>query len=140
MSPYKFNGPGGNGAPEWVHVVPVPGRLSRRDPCTPNEIGGAYALELARVIGEACAKGRSIAGFFAEPILSCGGQIPLPPGYLAGAFEHVRKAGGVCIADEVQVGFGRVGDAFWVSNYTTWFLTLLSWANRSGTAIRWAPW
>ncbi len=48
-----------------------------------------------------------------EPILSCGGQIEPPPGYLARAFRQIRQAGGVCIADEVQVGFGRVGDAFW---------------------------
>ena len=113
MSPYKFNGPGGTGASEWVHVVPVPDGYRGEIRGAPDEIGDAYALELARVIGEACARGRSIAGFFAEPILSCGGQIPLPPGYLARTFEHVRKAGGVCIADEVQVGFGRVGDAFW---------------------------
>jgi 4-aminobutyrate aminotransferase-like enzyme/Ser/Thr protein kinase RdoA (MazF antagonist) len=113
MSPYKFDGPGGAGAPEWVHVVPMPdgyrGEIRGHD----EDVGKAYALELACVVGEACARGRSIAGFFVEPILSCGGQVPLPPGYLAAAFEHVRKAGGVCIADEVQVGFGRVGDAFW---------------------------
>ena len=119
MSPYKFNGPGGAGRPEWVHVAPSPDRyrgLVRGDGHDHDheiDIGAAYALELATTIEEACAKGRSIAAFFAEPILSCGGQIPLPSGYLAAAFEHVRHAGGLCIADEVQVGFGRVGDAFW---------------------------
>jgi 4-aminobutyrate aminotransferase-like enzyme/Ser/Thr protein kinase RdoA (MazF antagonist) len=113
MSPYKFDGPGGSGAPEWVHVVPVPDAYRGEIRGNDAEIGSAYALELARVIGEACARGRSIAGFFAEPILSCGGQVPLPAGYLAAAFEHVRKAGGICVADEVQVGFGRVGDTFW---------------------------
>ena len=51
--------------------------------------------------------------FIAESILGCGGQIVLPPGYLAAAYGHVRAAGGVCIADEVQVGFGRVGTHFW---------------------------
>ena len=111
MSPYKFNGPGGHGPPPWVHVVPMPDRY--RGECRDAEAGAGYALEVGRVIGEACAKGRSIAGFFAETMLSCGGQVPLPDGYLAGAFEHVRRAGGVCVADEVQVGFGRVGDAFW---------------------------
>jgi len=45
--------------------------------------------------------------------LGCGGQIVLPDGYLPEAFAHVRAAGGVCIADEVQVGFGRVGSHFW---------------------------
>ena len=113
MSPYKFDGPGGSGAPDWVHVVPIPdgyrGEIRGHD----EGVGAGYALEVGRVIGEACARGRSIAGFFVEPILSCGGQVPLPPGYLAAAFEQVRKAGGLAIADEVQVGFGRVGDAFW---------------------------
>ncbi|MCH2162488.1 MAG: aminotransferase class III-fold pyridoxal phosphate-dependent enzyme [Phycisphaerales bacterium] len=113
MSPYKFDGPGGSGCPEWVHVTPIPDAYRGEIRGDGDDVGSAYALELARVIGEACADGRSIAGFFAEPILSCGGQVPLPSGYLAAAFEHVRKAGGVCIADEVQVGFGRVGEAFW---------------------------
>lgn len=109
MSPYKFNGRGGAGPSDWVHVAPMPDlyRGEIRDD------GRAYALELACVIGEACTNGRSIAAFFAEPILSCGGQIPLPEGYLAAAFAHVRSAGGLCIADEVQVGFGRVGHSFW---------------------------
>jgi len=54
-----------------------------------------------------------VAAFFVESLLSCGGQIVLPPGYLDAAFARVRAAGGVCVVDEVQVGFGRVGDAFW---------------------------
>jgi 4-aminobutyrate aminotransferase-like enzyme len=53
------------------------------------------------------------AAFFCEPLLGCGGQIVPPTGYLPAAFQHVREAGGVCIADEVQVGFGRVGSDFW---------------------------
>ena len=113
MSPYKFNGPGGRGRPEWVHVAPSPDRYRGPIRGDDHDLGGAYALELAAVVGEACASGRSIAAFFAEPILSCGGQVPLPRGYLSAAFAQVRRAGGLCIADEVQVGFGRVGDAFW---------------------------
>jgi len=53
------------------------------------------------------------AAFFAEPILGCAGQVVPPPGYLASAFEAVRAAGGLCVADEVQTGFGRVGSHFW---------------------------
>ncbi|MEE2973119.1 MAG: aminotransferase class III-fold pyridoxal phosphate-dependent enzyme, partial [Planctomycetota bacterium] len=109
----KFDGPGGSGRPEWVHVAPSPDRYRGPIRGDGDDVGPAYALELATVVGEACARGRSIAAFFAEPILSCGGQIPLPRDYLASAFAHVRRAGGVCVADEVQVGFGRVGDAFW---------------------------
>jgi 4-aminobutyrate aminotransferase-like enzyme len=57
--------------------------------------------------------GRRPAAFLAESILSCGGQVLPPPGYLAEAYRHVRAAGGVCIADEVQVGLGRVGNHWW---------------------------
>jgi len=102
LSPYKFRGPGGKGKPEpWVHVVPIPDiyRGGDRD----------YAAELGEIVSEA----GPIAGFLVESMLSCAGQVPLPKGYLAGAFEHVRAAGGLCIADEVQVGFGRVGTHMW---------------------------
>ena len=54
-----------------------------------------------------------MAGFFAESILSCGGQIVLPDGYLKAIYACIRQQGGLCIADEVQVGFGRVGKAWW---------------------------
>lgn len=53
------------------------------------------------------------AALFAEPILGCAGQVVPPPGYLSAAFEAVRAAGGVCVADEVQTGFGRIGEHFW---------------------------
>lgn len=56
---------------------------------------------------------RGIGGFICEGILSCGGQIVLPPGYLREAYRIVRSAGGLCISDEVQTGFGRVGSHFW---------------------------
>ena len=107
MSPYKFNGPGGSGKADWVHVVAAP------DTYRVGATGADSADEVGQVIGKAVSGGRSIAAFFAESLLSCGGQLPLPEGYLAAAFEHVRAAGGVCIADEVQVGFGRVGEAMW---------------------------
>ena len=113
MSPYKFNGPGGAGKPDWVHVAPSPDHYRGQVHGEGSAIGIAYADKLATTLSEAQKRGRSIAGFFAEPILSCGGQVPLPRGYLSAAFEHVRHAGGLCIADEVQVGFGRVGDTFW---------------------------
>src|SRR5262249_59512319 len=51
--------------------------------------------------------------FIAESLPSVGGQVVFPPGYLAACYRAIRAAGGVCIADEVQVGFGRLGDFFW---------------------------
>ena len=89
------------------------GRLRRGRGIPEEELGVRYAAEVgdaARVLGD---RGHGVAAFVAEPILSCGGQIEPPPGYLEAAYRHVREAGGVCVADEVQVGFGRVGDAFW---------------------------
>ena len=53
------------------------------------------------------------AAFIAESISGCGGQVVFSQGYLARAYEHARAAGAICIADEVQVGFGRVGRAMW---------------------------
>ena len=46
-------------------------------------------------------------------VQGCGGQIVYPEGYLTAAFEAVRDAGGLCVADEVQTGFGRIGEHFW---------------------------
>ncbi|MCK4944440.1 MAG: aminotransferase class III-fold pyridoxal phosphate-dependent enzyme, partial [Candidatus Aminicenantes bacterium] len=57
--------------------------------------------------------GRNVAGFICESIISCAGQIELPADYLKLAYESVRNAGGICIADEVQTGCGRVGSKFW---------------------------
>jgi 4-aminobutyrate aminotransferase-like enzyme len=53
------------------------------------------------------------AAFFAESVQGCGGQIVYPEGYLTSAFDAVRAAGGLCVADEVQTGFGRIGEHFW---------------------------
>src|SRR5581483_2677785 len=53
------------------------------------------------------------AGFIAESIQGVGGFVVFPDGYLKAVYEHVRAAGGVCIADEVQTGFGRTGTHYW---------------------------
>jgi 4-aminobutyrate aminotransferase-like enzyme len=96
-----------------VHVVPTPDvyRGAARGPA--EDAGSRYAAHVAAAVDRIAADGRRAGAFIAESILSCAGQIVLPPGYLRGAYEAVRAAGGVCIADEVQVGFGRVGSHFW---------------------------
>ena len=111
VSPYKFNGPGGTGAPPWVHVVPMPDTY--RGPFRDAEAGLKYAQAVREAVGSIRQGGRRPAALLCESILSCGGQVPLPTGYLAEAYRHVRAAGGVCIADEVQVGLGRVGAHWW---------------------------
>jgi 4-aminobutyrate aminotransferase-like enzyme/Ser/Thr protein kinase RdoA (MazF antagonist) len=112
-SPYKFDGPGGEGPAPYVHTVPMPddyrGAHRRSDP----ERGRRYAEAVAETVQTIQERGSGLSAFICESLLSCGGQIELPPGYLASAYGFVREAGGVCIADEVQVGFGRVGSHFW---------------------------
>lgn len=70
-----------------------------------------YLTEVQRAI-DSSTSGR-IAGMLIEPVQGYGGIVPMPEGYIAGAFERVRAAGGVCIVDEVQAGVGRTGEAFW---------------------------
>lgn len=81
------------------------------DGCRQTNLDGRAAAKKA--IAEAHAAGARIGAFIAEPILSCGGQVVLPDGYLAAVYEEMRAEGAACIADEIQTGFGRVGRAFW---------------------------
>ncbi len=113
LSPYKFNGPGGQGKPPHIHVVPTPDTFRGRYRSSVADAGEKYANHVAQALDDIESKGRNVAGFFAEPIMGCAGQIVPPPGYLKRSFEYVRAVGGVCIADEVQIGFGRVGTHFW---------------------------
>jgi 4-aminobutyrate aminotransferase-like enzyme len=113
ISPYKFNGPGGAGPSPHVHTVVMPdvyrGPYRAADPSA----GLRYGREVGRAIERAEAAGGGVAAFICESLLGCGGQILLPAGYLETAYAAVRAAGGVAIADEVQVGFGRVGTEVW---------------------------
>ncbi|ELV13704.1 ethanolamine-phosphate phospho-lyase [Tupaia chinensis] len=112
ISPYKFLN-GKDAKKEFVHVAPAPDTYRgpfREDHADP---AGAYADEVKTIIEEAQGRGRKIAAFIAESMQSCGGQIIPPAGYFQKVAEYVRGAGGVFIADEVQVGFGRAGKHFW---------------------------
>jgi 4-aminobutyrate aminotransferase-like enzyme len=113
LSPYKHAQPGGRGRPSWVHVALLPddyrGPYRRDDP----QAGRRYAAHVRAAVERARERAGGPAAFLHESFLSCGGQIEPPPGYLAEAYRAVREAGGVVIADEVQVGLGRVGSHFW---------------------------
>lgn len=111
ISSYKFDGKGGRGAPPHVQVVPMPNTY--RGAHRGADAGQQYAQYVRAAIAQVQAEGRGIAGFIGESILSCGGQVVLPQGYLKEVYQEVRAAGGLCIADEVQTGLGRVGDRFW---------------------------
>ena len=111
ISPYKFAGPGGQGKPSHVQIAMMPDPY--RGPYREADAGDSYAQHVQKAVQTIKSEGRATAAFIAETLLGCGGQVVLPEGYLNAAFGHVRQAGGVCIADEVQVGFGRVGTHFW---------------------------
>lgn len=100
ISPYKHDGPGGDGPPPWVHKAPLP----RKE---------ADAQHVADIVHQLHANERGLCGFICESMPSVAGQIVFPDGYLGKVYEAVRAFGGVCIADEVQTGYGRIGTHFW---------------------------
>lgn len=115
LSPYKCESPGGAGRPDWVHKVEMPDPYRGRFRGRGEDAGLAYAQEIRELCERLNSEGRQPAFFIAEPIVACGGQVVPPKGYLKHAFEHVRAVGGLCIADEVQVGMGRAGSHWTVS-------------------------
>ena len=113
ISPYKHDGPGGRGAPAWVHTVVMPDGYRGPYKGRGADTGSRYAAHVGEAVARIQGSGRSPAAFICESMLGCGGQIVLPDDYLKEAFKYVRAAGGLCIVDEVQVGFGRAGTHFW---------------------------
>ena len=111
ISSYKFDGKGGKGAPEHTHIFPIPNAF--RGKYRGKNTADKYAKEVQDCIDNIQNKGRNVAAFIIESIISCGGQVELPEGFLPKAYSMIRKAGGVCISDEVQTGCGRMGKTFW---------------------------
>ncbi|NBF01706.1 aminotransferase [Pseudomonas sp. Fl5BN2] len=97
--------------PDWVHPVTAPntyrGEFRGLD-STPQ-----YLRSVDQQLHKLDAQGRQLAGFICEPVYGNAGGISLPPGYLSEVYARVRARGGVCIADEIQVGYGRMGKFFW---------------------------
>lgn len=93
ISPYKHDGRGGEGAPSWVHKAPL--------------VDPQHVLDIIHGLRA------PLCGFIAESMPSVAGQIVLQDGYLNQVYDAVRNAGGVCIADEVQTGFGRIATHFY---------------------------
>ena len=113
VSHYKFTGSGGHAPPPWTRTALVPdefrGRYRRDDPSRAT----LYAADVGEAFRRLDSEGHHPAAFLSESLLSCAGQIEPPQGYLTAAYEHARVAGALCIADEVQVGFGRLGSHMW---------------------------
>ncbi|MGH8163732.1 MAG: aspartate aminotransferase family protein, partial [Rhodanobacteraceae bacterium] len=104
---WKFNVPHSFGVHHAIAPDPYRGAWGRNDP----EAGKKYAADVKNLI-EYATSGQ-VAAFIAESIQGVGGCVVFPDDYLKHAYEHVRAAGGVCIADEVQAGFGRTGTHYW---------------------------
>ena len=111
ISSYKFDGKGGNGAPENTYVIPIPNNFNGK--YKGNKTDDQYVSEIKKQIKKIKQDKRVLGGFIIEPIISCGGQVELPKGFLKKAYNEIRRNGGICISDEVQVGCGRVGKSFW---------------------------
>lgn len=104
---WKFNVPHSFGVQHARMPDPYRGPFGMDDP----DAGEKYAADVAETIQFATSG--KIAGFIAESIQGVGGSVVFPDGYLKHAYAHARAAGALCIADEVQAGFGRTGTHFW---------------------------
>jgi alanine-glyoxylate transaminase/(R)-3-amino-2-methylpropionate-pyruvate transaminase len=107
QSSWKFNTPHSFGVHHAVAPYPYRGAYGNDDP----DAGRKYADDVKSLIDYATPG--KVAAFIAESIQGVGGFVVYPEGYLKHAYEYARAAGGVCIADEVQTGFGRTGTHFW---------------------------
>ena len=96
--------------PPWVHAVDAPNSYRGR---YRGSEAVRYSADAVLLIGELAGRGRPPAAFLAEPFYGNAGGMPLPDGYLAAVYAEVRRHGGLAIADEIQVGYGRLGRWFW---------------------------
>ena len=110
ISDYKFSNAAGQGQKDYILKAAIPdthrGKYTKSD----GSAEKSYALEAIEQIRHSDSP---IAAFISEPIVGCGGQVPMAKGYLKKIYPEIRRQGGVCISDEVQVGFGRLGEYFW---------------------------
>jgi 4-aminobutyrate aminotransferase-like enzyme/Ser/Thr protein kinase RdoA (MazF antagonist) len=97
--------------PPWIHLAAMPNLY--RGEFRGSDAADRYAEDVRARLGEMAEAGRAPAAFVAEPLSGNAGGVELPPGYLRQVYADVRAAGGLCIADEVQVGYGRLGTTFW---------------------------
>lgn len=111
VSSYKFEGPGGNGSSEQTFILPLPDTF--RGKFHGSGADQWYVQDALDTIDRLNDHKTKIGAFLCESILSCGGQMVLPQNYLRNIYQKIRENGGLCIADEVQVGLGRVGSHFW---------------------------
>ncbi len=111
MSSYKFHGKGGMGKKDFIHIIEMPEPF--RGKYKGNEMASRYAQEAIDHIDKIAEDRGYPAAFICESILSCGGQLCFPSGYLKSIYQAFKERGIVIIADEVQTGLGRIGSHHW---------------------------
>jgi 4-aminobutyrate aminotransferase-like enzyme len=109
ISHYKYSHEKSIGQTSLTLAAPMPKVYGSGDQ-DDGSAGRHFAARAHNIIND---HSPEIAAFIAEPIMGCGGQVPLAKGYLKEVYPKIREQGGICISDEVQVGFGRLGDYFW---------------------------
>ena len=112
ISAYKFNAPGGVGKPDWVWLMDIPDVYGGKFRQPETDCAHLYSQQVDDAINGITQVGGKLAGFIAETFPSVGGQVIPPKGYLQSVYRKIRAAGGLCIADEVQTGLGRLGEYY----------------------------
>lgn len=97
----------------FTHPLIQPNTFRGKYSADTTNVAELYAQDAQEKINFIESQGRGVAAFISESLLGSGGGVEMPKDYLKKVYEHVHKAGGVCIADEVQIGFGRMGSHFW---------------------------
>lgn len=110
ISDYKFSNKAGQGKKDFILKTQIPDTYRGKYTDNDGTAGKKYAQETIDQIEKS---DHPIAAFISEPIVGCGGQVPLAKGYLKEIYPKIKAQGGVCISDEVQTGFGRLGEYFW---------------------------
>jgi len=110
ISDYKFSNKKGQGQKDYILRATIPDTFRGKYKIDDGSAGKLYAQDTIAQIHNSLSP---IAAFISEPIVGCAGQVPLAKGYLKEIYPAIREQGGVCISDEVQTGFGRLGDFFW---------------------------
>ena len=113
LSPYKFKGRGGSGKKDFVHIADMPDGLRGKWRYSDKHWVEKYILQIKKTVDDLIKNNKKLSCFFVESIMGCGGQVVFPPKYLKEAFKIIRHEKALCIVDEVQTGFGRVGNHFW---------------------------
>jgi 4-aminobutyrate aminotransferase-like enzyme len=111
ISSYKHEGPGGASAPDFIHTIPRPDKF--RGKYRGDKTVDDYVGEVSNAIDNIQYNKNNVSVFIVEALMGCGGQIVLPERFLKKTFKLIKDAGGINIADEVQIGFGRMGSSFW---------------------------